>query len=64
MLGTAILFRNSLIENLENFKYFETTVRNQICNHDELKIMLNPGHDCHHAIQNLLSSDLLSTTQG
>jgi hypothetical protein len=39
-----------------NFIYFKTTVTNQNCIHENLRIILNSAHNCYRAIGNLLSS--------
>jgi len=45
---------------VEQFKYFGTTLRHQIYISEEIKSRLNSGNAWYHAVQNLLSSKLLS----
>jgi hypothetical protein len=47
-------------ENLSHFRYLRTTVTNQNLIQEEIKRRLNSGNACHHLVQNLLSSHLLS----
>jgi hypothetical protein len=47
-------------ENVITFKYMGATLTDQICIHEEIKSRLNSGNACYHAVQNLLSSRLLS----
>jgi hypothetical protein len=42
------------------FKYLVTTLTDQNCVHEEIKSRLNSGNACHHSVQCLLSSRLLS----
>jgi ribosomal protein S16 len=51
---------NRSSENVGHFKHLGTTVENQNLIHEEIKDRLNSGHACHHSVQNLLSSHLLS----
>ena len=47
---------NSSFESVEEFKYWRTTVTNQICVQEEIKSRLKTGNACKHSVQNLLSS--------
>ena len=51
---------NSTFEKVEVFKYFGTTLTNQNSIPEEIKSRLRSGNACHHSVQNLLSSRLLS----
>jgi hypothetical protein len=51
---------NRYFENVEQFRYLGTTITNQNLIQDEIKRRLNSGNACYHAVQNLLSSRLLS----
>jgi hypothetical protein len=42
------------------FKYLASTLTDQNCIHEEIRSILNSGNVCYHAVQNLLSSRLLS----
>ena len=52
-------FDNSSSESVEQFKYLETTLKNQNYNQEELKSLLMSGNAYYHSVQNLLSSILL-----
>jgi len=45
---------------MEEFKYKGTTLTNQNSIQEEIKNRLKLGNACHHSVQNLLSSSLLS----
>jgi hypothetical protein len=45
---------------VSQFKYLGTTVTNQNLIQEEINKRLNSGNACHHSVQNLLSSCLLS----
>ena len=47
---------------MKEFKYLRTTLTNQNSIPEEIKTRLRSGNDCHHSVQNLLSSMLLSKT--
>jgi len=51
---------NSSCESVEQFKYLGTTLTNQNSIQEEIKSRLKSGNACHHSMQNLLSSSLLS----
>jgi hypothetical protein len=45
---------------VERFKYLGATLTDQNSIHEEIRSRLNSGNACYHAVQNLLSSRLLS----
>jgi len=51
---------NSSLERVEEFKYMETTLTTENSIQEEIKSRLKSGNACHHSVQNLLSSSLLS----
>jgi hypothetical protein len=55
-----IKIANRYSENVAQFKCWETTVTNQNLIQEEIKRRLNSGNACHHSVQKLLSSRLLS----
>jgi hypothetical protein len=56
----SIKIVNRSYEDVAKFKYFGTTLTDQICMHEEIKSRLNLGNAYYHSVQSLLSSCLLS----
>jgi len=58
--GHSVKIDNTSIEREEEFKYLGTTITHQNSIQEEIKSRLKLGNACHHSVQNLLSSRLLS----
>ena len=50
----------SAFGRVEEFKYLGTNLKDQNSIQEEIKSRLKSGNACHHSVQNLLSSSLLS----
>jgi hypothetical protein len=55
-----IKIANRSFENVAQFSYFGMIVINQNLIHEEIRSRSNSDTACHHSVQNLLSSHLLS----
>jgi sorting nexin-29 len=51
---------NRSFERVAKFKHFGATLTDHNCIHEEIRSRLNSGNACYHAVQNILSSRLLS----
>jgi hypothetical protein len=55
-----IRIANESFENVEKFKYLETTLTNQNDIRDEIKSRLKSGNACYYSVHNHLSPRLIS----
>ena len=58
--NSNIQIGNKSFETEEQFKCLGTTLTNQNSIHEEITSRSKSGNTCHHSVQNLLSSSLLS----
>ena len=56
----SVSIDNSTFERVEEFKYLGTNLTDQNSIAEEIKSRLRSRNACHHSVQNLLSSRLLS----
>jgi hypothetical protein len=56
----TIRLANRSLESVAKLKSLGTTLADQNCMQEEIKIRLNSGKACYHSVQSLLSSHLLS----